>query len=220
MNKQQKTSAFLVSFFILLGAAFSFYYYYSSNGINKQPKVAIESIPGQTIRPFSFVDQDGDTVTKKDMEGKVAVIEYFYTTCKSMCPIMNENMDKVYQAFRNSKDFVILSHTVDPATDNVAALKAYSMKFNADPRVWKFLTGSKKALYDQARYSYGMAAVDSSVNIKDDFIHTNVFVLVDKEGRLRLHLDKDGNPVAYDGTSAKSVQGLIQDIRYLLKQKS
>lgn len=219
MNKQQKTGAFLATFFILLGAGFSFYYYYSANGINRKPKVAIQSIPGQTIRPFSFVDQDGDTVTKKDMQGKVAVIEYFYTTCKSICPVMNENMDKVYQAFRNSNDVIILSHTVDPLRDSVAALKAYSMKFNADPRIWKFLTGDKKALYDQARYSYGMAVVDTATNIADDFIHTNIFVLIDKEGRLRMHLNSDGNPVAYDGTDAKSVAGLIQDIKYLQTEK-
>lgn len=215
MNKQQRTSAFLVTFFILFGAAFAFYYYYSSNGINRKPKVAIQSIPGQTIRPFSFVDQNGDTVTKKDIKGKIAVIEYFYTTCKSICPIMNENMEKVFQAFRNSNDVVILSHTVDPARDSVAALKAYAQRFNADARVWKFLTGSKKALYDQARYSYGMAAVDTTTDISEDFIHTNVFVLIDKEGRLRMHLNEDGNPVAYDGTNAKSVESLIKDIKYL-----
>lgn len=219
MTKQQKTSAFLASFFILLGAGFAFYYYYSSNGINRKPKVSIMSIPGQTIRPFSFIDQDGDTVTKADMKGKVAVIEYFYTTCKSICPIMNENMDKVYQAFRNNNDVIILSHTVDPKRDSVAALKAYSMKFDADPRIWKFLTGDKKALYDQARYSYGMSTVDTTTNIDEDFIHTNVFVLVDKEGRLRMHMNADGNPVAYDGTNAKSVADLISDIRILQNEE-
>lgn len=127
-------------------------------------------------------------------------------------------MEKVFQAFRNSNDVVILSHTVDPETDSVAALKAYGKRFNADPRIWKFLTGSKKALYDQARYSYGMSVVDSSSSIEDQFIHTNIFVLVDKHGRLRLHLDNNGNAVAYDGTDSKSVAGMISDIRILEKE--
>lgn len=217
--KKQSVTVILVSFFILLGAAFSFYYYYASKEI-KKPKVAIQSIPGQNIRPFSFINQEGDTVTRKVMDGKVAVIEYFYTTCKSICPKMNENMAKVYQAFRNSNDVIILSHTVDPLRDSVAAMKAYSLRFDADPAKWMFLTGDKKALYDQARYSYGMAAVDTAIeDISEDFIHTNIFVLVDKEGRLRMHINKDGNPEAYDGTSEKSVHQMIEDIKYLQEEK-
>jgi protein SCO1/2 len=217
--KKQKVTVILVSFFILLGAAFSFYYYYASKEI-KKPKVAIQSIPGQSVRPFSFINQEGDTITRKVMDGKVAVIEYFYTTCKSICPKMNENMAKVYQAFRNSNDVIILSHTVDPLRDSVAAMKAYSLRFDADPEKWIFLTGDKKALYDQARYSYGMGVVDTTAeDISEDFIHTNIFVLVDKQGRLRMHLNKDGNPEAYDGTSEKSVHQMIEDIKYLQEEK-
>lgn len=131
---------------------------------------------------------------------------------------MNENMNTVYKAFKDADDVIILSHTVDPVTDSVATLKAYSEKFNPNPKIWKFLTGDKKALYDQARYSYGMSTVDNSdadSDIDEAFIHTNVFVLVDKDGRIRMHVNKEGNPVAYDGTNASSVNDLIEDIKYL-----
>lgn len=219
MKKSQKAPLFLAIFFIIAGTAFSFYYYKVTKEI-KKPKVAIVSAPGQLVRPFSFINQDGDTVTRKVMDGKIAVVEYFFTTCKSICPIMNENMAKVYQAYRNNDDVIILSHTVDPENDTVAAMKAYSLRFDADPKHWEFLTGDKKALYDQAKYSYLLSTVDSSVNdIDDEFIHSNLFVLVDKQGRLRMHVDKNGNPKAYDGTNEQSVAELIADIKSLETEK-
>jgi len=220
MKKSQKVPLFLVCFFIVLGTAFSFYYYHVSQEI-KKPKVAIVSQPGQLVRPFSFINQEGDTITRKIMDGKIAVVEYFFTTCKGICPKMNENMAKVYQAFRNSDDVVILSHTVDPEHDSVAAMKAYSLRFDADPQHWAFLTGDKKELYDQARYSYLISVEDSTVsNIDEDFIHSNLFVLVDKQGRLRMHINKDnGNPKAYDGTNEQSVADLIEDIKALQEEK-
>lgn len=218
MKGGNKTTVLLVSFFILLAAGFSFYYYAKSKEIRK-PKVAITSPPGQSIRPFAFLNQEGDTITKKDIEGKIVVVEYFFTTCKSICPKMNENMAKVYQAFRGSDDVVILSHTVDPKRDTVEAMKAYSMRFDADPDKWMFLTGDKQALYDQARYSYVVTAVDEAASeIEDDFIHTNIFVLVDKQGRLRTHINDEGNPESYDGTSESSVAKLIEDIKMLQQE--
>ena len=216
MKKSQKVPLFLAIFFIAIGTAFSFYYAKVSKEI-KKPKVAIVSAPGQLVRPFSFIDQDGDTVTRKVMDGKVAIVEYFFTTCKGICPKMNENMAKVYQAYRNSDDVIILSHTVDPEHDSVAAMKAYSLRFDADPKHWLFLTGNKKELYDQAKYSYLLSTVDSTVSdINEQFIHSNLFVLVDKRGRLRMHIEKEtGNAQAYDGTNEQSVADLIADIKVL-----
>lgn len=209
---------FFVSFFILLAAVFSGFYYYHTN-VSKKPNVAIQSQPGQTIRPFSFINQDGDTITKKDIEGKIVVVEYFFTTCQGICPIMNDNMFTVYEAFKAYDDVVILSHTVDPKRDTVEAMKAYSLKYDADPKKWMFLTGDKKELYDQAYFSYGLTTANESVeNIDEDFIHSNVFVLVDKHGRLRMHLNKDNNPVPYDGTDEESVARLIEDIHEVLKE--
>lgn len=216
MKKSQKVPLILSVFFIILGTSFSFYYYSVSKEI-KKPKVAIVSQPGQLVRPFTFINQEGDTVTRKVMDGKIAVVEYFFTTCKGICPKMNENMAKVYQTFRNSDDVIILSHTVDPEHDTVEAMKAYSLRYDADPKHWLFLTGNKKELYDQARYSYLISAVDSTVtSIDEQFIHSNLFILVDKQGRLRMHIESEsGNPKAYDGTDEQSVAKLIADIKAL-----
>lgn len=208
--KANKTAIFLLAFFILLAAVFMTYYY----SVNKKPKtLATLGEPGHRVGNFSFTNQDGETITQDDVKGKIYVVEYFFTTCKGICPKMNENMTKVYDAFRGNKDVLILSHTVDPKKDTVAAMKEYSLRFDADPKQWMFLTGSKKELYDMARYSYLVTAVDDTaqVDIESDFIHTDRFVLIDGDGRVR------GAP--YTGTDPQSVQQLIGDIKELLKEK-
>jgi protein SCO1/2 len=213
--KRQRLTVILVTFFILLASGFAFYYYSVSKEM-RQPELSIIGEPGQNIRPFAFLNQEGDTITNKNIKNKVVVVEYFFTTCKGICPKMNENMAKVYQAYRNDDDVIILSHTVDPQRDSVPAMKAYSLRFDADPKHWMFLTGDKKALYDQAYYSYLMTAVEErNPNVEEDFIHTEKFVLVDRKGRLRMRLAKDGKAEAYDGTNEKSVAQLIEDIKLL-----
>jgi protein SCO1/2 len=210
MQTRQKVTIFLITFFILLGAAFMTYYY---NVSREHPKtLPILGEPGHKTRYFAFINQDGKTITKKDVEGKIFVVEYFFTTCKGICPKMNENMTKVYAAFKGNNDIRILSHTVDPMKDTVAAMKAYSLRFDADASQWFFLTGDKRELYDMARYSYLVTAVDdtASVNIDDDFIHTDRFVLVDRLGQIRGQ---------YEGTDMKAVTQLIGDIKELLKEK-
>lgn len=217
--KRQRITVILVAFFILLSAGFAFYYYSLSKKM-KQPELVVAGEPGHKIRPFSFLNQEGDTVTQEAIKGKILVVEYFFTTCKGICPKMNENMSKVYQAFRSDDDVLILSHTVDPERDSVPAMKAYSLRFDADPKHWMFLTGTKQALYDQAYYSYLMTAVEErNPNVEEDFIHTEKFVLVDKKGRLRMRVDKDGRPLAYDGTNEKSVAQLIDDVKLLEEEE-
>lgn len=170
---------FLVSFFILLSAGFMFYYYRVVKD-SRNPGLAFWGDDhGPSVRPFRFVNQEGDTITEQDVKGKILVVEYFFATCKSICPKMNENMAKVYQAFRTDDDVLILSHTVDPKNDSVAALKAYSQRFDADPKHWMFLTGDKAALYSQARLSYKITAVEKTTEN------------IDKEQRI---IDKIGIP--------------------------
>ena len=125
---------------------------------------------------------------------------------------MNYKMAKVYQAFRGNEDVKILSHTVDPLKDTVGAMKEYSLRFDADPKQWIFLTGDKKQLYDMARYSYLVTAADDTtiVDIESDFIHTDRFVLIDRQGQVRGQ---------YEGTNAGEVNQLIGDIKELLKEK-
>lgn len=208
----------LVAFFILLAAAFSFYYYRVSQDFKKPALVYYGGDQGSSIRPFQLVNQEGDTITEAAMKDKIVIVEYFFTTCKSICPKMNENMAKVYESVRTDEDVLILSHTVDPKNDTVAAMKAYSMKFNADPKRWMFLTGDKETLYNQAYHSYKINTADSSTDIEHAFIHSPDFVLVDKQGRLRAHKGKDNGIELYDGTDTASVNQLIEDIKILKKE--
>lgn len=217
--KKNKTAVILVIFFILLGAAFSFYYYNLSKELKKPDLMHYGGDPGSSIRPFSFANQDGDTITEQDVKGKILVVEYFFTTCKSICPVMNDQMARVYDAFRMDDNVLILSHTVDPKNDTVAAMKAYSLKYDADPKKWMFLTGTKEDLYNQAYHSYKLNAIDSSTDIEHAFIHSNQFVLVDKNGRLRANKDENDQIALYDGTDTASVDQLIKDIKTLETEK-
>ena len=177
------------------------------------------------VQEFSFINQDGKVVTQRDVEGKVYVAEYFFTTCKGICPKMNANMRRVFDAYKDEPGFMILSHTCMPETDSVPLLKAYEeqmiggkLKKNSDgsykieyvtagkPIVnpnWNFVTGDKASLYKMARESYMIDnnKPDSSQLIKDQFIHTQFFRLVDKQGRTRGEV--------YDGLKNDEVEKLI-----------
>jgi protein SCO1/2 len=166
--------------------------------------------PVTYIRPFSFIDQDGRTFTEKDVAGKVFVAEYFFTTCKGICPKMNQNMKTVYTELQDKKDFLILSHTSDPENDSAAKMKQYADSMGVDTKKWIFLTGNKKELYDIARVSY---TIDDPANnlktIDDDFLHTQFWALVDKEGDVRK---------IYDGLKESEVKQMIRDAEKLLKE--
>lgn len=207
---KRTTTIILVSFFIVFAAVFMTYYYSQTRDLPK--KLPILGNPGHRVSDFSFTNQDGKTVTLANVDGKIRVVNYFFTTCKGICPRMNENMTKVYQAYRGNNDILILSHTVDPKKDTVGAMKAYSMHFDADPNQWMFLTGDKKALYEMARDEYLVTAVDdtATADINSDFIHSERFILVDKGGRIRGQ---------YDGLNAGEVNQLIGDIKELLKEE-
>ena len=206
--KNQKTTAFLVSFFILLSTIFMGYFY----KVSHEQKVTLPVLgnPGHHVEAFSFINQDGKTITNNDVKGKVCVVEYFFTTCRGICPKMNEHMTNIAKAFRGNKSVLILSHTVDPKHDTVQAMKEYSLRFDADPNQWEFLTGDKQQLYNMARYSYLINAEDDTagVSIDKDFIHDNHYVLVDKDGRIRGF---------YDGLKMEEVNKLIADVNTLLK---
>lgn len=164
---------------------------------------------------FTFIDQQGKPITREDLAGKIYVVEYFFTTCESICPKMNDNMAKVYAAFRGNDRVKIMSHTVDPEEDSPEVLREYSLKFDADPNQWHFVTGDKKRLYEMAVNSYLLALAEDSASKKvmPDFIHTPNFVLVDGKGYLR-------GRGSYDGTSAADVNQLIGDIKLLLKEEA
>ena len=167
---------------------------------------------GHKIGNFSFLDQNGNTVTQNDVKGKVFVAEYFFTTCQTICPIMNKQMQRVHEAYRKNDEVNILSFTVNPEIDTVEQMKRYADEHKADGKKWHFLTGEKDKLYELARKSFFVLKQAESQNQGDvgsDFIHTNNFVLVDQKLRIRGY---------YDGTNSKEVDRLIKDIDLLLNE--
>lgn len=163
------------------------------------------------VRPFAFTDQDGKQLTDKDVAGKVYVAEYFFTTCPGICPDMNNNMRKVYEKFKDENDFLILSHTCDPETDSVPRMKRYADSMKVDTKKWIFLTGRKDSLYNAARVSYTIDdPANNLVSIDDQFIHSQFWALVDKNGDVIK---------IYDGLKDSEVKELIKDARRLLKEK-
>lgn len=163
------------------------------------------------VKAFSFQNQYGATTTYRDVAGKVYVAEYFFTTCKSICPIMNRNMKLVHDRYKSEKDFLILSHSVDPETDSVGRMKFYADSLGVNHSNWLFLTGAKDSLYNAARVSYLLDdPKNNNADIADQFIHTQFFALVDRSGQVRK---------IYDGLKKEELEELIQDIEGLLKEK-
>jgi protein SCO1/2 len=166
--------------------------------------------PISYVQPFSFTNQNGKIVTQRDVAGKVFVVNYFFTTCKSICPKMNNEVRKVYEHFKNDNDFLILSHTSDPATDSAAKLKRYADSMQVMTPNWIFLTGRKDSLYRQARLSYRIDDPNNSVqSIDDDFLHTQFLALVNKKGEV---------VKIYDGLRPTEINELIKDAERLLKE--
>lgn len=168
---------------------------------------------GHTIGSFSFQNQEGETITENDVKGKIFVAEYFFTTCLTICPVMNDQMQRVHKKFKSNNSIRILSFTVDPKTDTVEQMKRYADSHKADPKSWFFLTGEKDKLYELARKSFFVlkpAEAENQGDVGSDFIHTNNFVLVDRKMRIRGY---------YDGTSSKEVEKLMTDIDLLLEEK-
>lgn len=161
-----------------------------------------------TVPVFEFVNQDGQKVTPATFAGKIYVTEYFFTTCESICPIMNSHLQQLYQEFKNEPDLMFLSHTVDPETDSVPVLKAYADAHGVTDGRWHFVTGPKAHLYELARKGYVLNAEEGNGGA-DDFIHTQNFALVDKEKHIRGY---------YDGTDSAEMQRLKAEIKILLDE--
>ncbi|WP_126246114.1 SCO family protein [Chitinophaga rhizosphaerae] len=176
--------------------------------VQSRQQLPVLGEPGHHAGSFAFMNQDGRTLTEKDVAGKVTVVEYFFTTCPGICKQMNRNLDRVYKEFRNNPDFMILSHTVDPEMDSVPVLHAYAATIDALGGNWQFLTGNKDTLYRMAREEYLLSVEDSGKKgTEEDFIHTQYVCLVDGERRLRGF---------YDATDSASVGKMIEDAKILI----
>lgn len=167
---------------------------------------------GHVVQDFAFVNQYGEQISEKTVEGKIYVVDYFFTTCGSICPIMTGQMKRVQAAYLNENDVLILSHTVWPEVDTVEQMLRYAKEKGVVKNKWHLLTGNKERLYDLARKSYFVLKPAEAEDVGDgnsDFIHTNNFVLIDRNRQIRGY---------YDGTDSTEVGKLIRDIDLLLKE--
>ena len=154
------------------------------------------------IADFKLVDQNGDTITNSTYEGKIYVADFFFTTCKSICPKMSRNMVTLSNELIDEPNIMFLSHSVMPEVDSVAVLREYADKYNVDDSRWHLVTGNKEQIYDLARKSY-FAATNEGDGGVDDFIHTENFILIDPHRRIRGF---------YDGTSQEEMERLIEEL--------
>lgn len=175
------------------------------------PELVDESMQAVTenhkIPDFELIDQDKNVFTLANVDGYYYVADFFFTTCPTICPNMSAQLQRVQEVYSDDEDFLILSHTVQPEIDSAEILKEYAQRYDATDK-WKFLTGDKKTIYNLARKSYFAAVTEGDGGV-NDFIHTENFVLIDKEKRIRGF---------YDGTSETSVDQLITDIEILAQE--
>lgn len=166
---------------------------------------------------FSFTNQNGKTITHKDYDGKVYVVEFFFTTCPSICPIMNRNMVRIQNEFYGNPDLGIASFSINPEHDTPQVLKAYAESYKITNPNWHLLTGDKAEIYTLANEGFHIYAGES-LDSDEVFEHSGLFALIDKEGNIRSRYDENGNPVIYyDGLEAEGIRMITEDIKLLLK---
>jgi len=157
----------------------------------------------QTIPPIKYINQYGDSISDKNLKGNIYVADFFFTTCPSICPVMQRNMLNVYNAFKDSAGFKIISYTIDPQHDSVPVLKKYADRLGISGNTWWLLQGHKDETYHIAK-SYLVSVQEK--NPQGEYIHDGYFILIDKQKRIR---------GTYEGTDPEEVKKLIADIKIL-----
>ena len=182
------------------------------NPADVNPKLVDESIKhvrrNHKVADFSLFNQNGETITQQDYEGKIYVADFFFTRCMTICPVMTNNIGKLQEVFKNDDDIKFLSLSVTPEMDSIPILRAYADKKGVIDAKWNITTGDKKHIYHLARKSY-FTVLDEGDGGLQDFIHTENFVLVDKKQQIRGY---------YDGTNNEDIERLIVDIKILQKE--
>jgi protein SCO1/2 len=188
--------------------------------INGEPK---------KVPAFSFTDQNGKTITNKDYEGKVFVVEFFFTTCPTICPRMNANLIKIQNTFEEFKNFGVASFTINPDYDTPEILKAYAEKYGVTNANWHLMTGDKEAIYKLSNEGFNLYTAEES-EVAGGFEHSGNFALIDKNGFIRSRKDEFGNPIIYyrgivselekvdDDGAPEEISKLKEDIKKLLNE--
>jgi len=216
-KKSLPTLLFMIVFSI--GAIYTFYKIQTPveklpilNPVDINPKLVDKSVrfvrKDHKIAPFKMTDQNGDTISNATYKNKIYVADFFFTRCESICPIMTNYLAQIQEVYKNDADVMFLSFSVTPKIDSTSVLKDYAIKYGVNDAKWHLVTGSKKEIYKLARQSY-FTVLDEGDGGKQDFIHTEQLVLIDKKQQIR---------GLYDGTDKEQVNKLIQDIAILKKE--
>ena len=167
---------------------------------------------------FSLTNQNNETISNETYEGKVYVLEFFFSTCPTICPKMNANLKQVEMQFKGQKDFGVASITINPETDTSEVLKKHAQDLEITSENWHFLTGDKEYIYKIANKGFNMYAAENS-KVNGGFEHSGLFALIDKEGNIRCRKDDFGNPILYyDGLEKKGIKAITEDIKLLLQE--
>jgi protein SCO1/2 len=184
-----------------------------NNGTADQSLVKIGPAP-----EFILTNQDNKTITNANYNGKVYVLEFFFSKCPTICPKMNKNLVTIQNKFFGNPNFGIASITIDPQNDTPQVLKEHADLLGAKSSNWHFLTGDKKYIYELANKGFNLYAGENS-KVSGGFEHSGFFALIDKQGNIRCRKDEYGNPTLYyEGLEAKGVQTIQQDIAILLRE--
>jgi protein SCO1/2 len=197
-------------------------YFYTTRGYNTFSKLEVIGKEGHKIPDFSFINQNNDVVIKDSLNGNIYIANFFFTSCPTICPVMTKNMAYVQRKLRVYPDIRFLSHTVDPINDTPERMLDYintlkSKNININLANWDFVTGDKKELYEIASAYFVNVSPDSLA--PGGFLHSEYFVIIDKEGKVRSGIDKNNNVVGvYDGTNDAQMKDLINDVKVLLAE--
>lgn len=178
--------------------------YFNSADFTPEWNTARHKIP-----EFSFINQNGEEVNNKTFKGKIYIADFFFTSCPGICPKLTKNMHAIQEAYKNEDDIMLLSHTVMPWRDSIPLLKKYAEKYNVNPNKWHLVTGDKDELYDIARKGYFADEDFTKTQDESNFIHTENFILIDKQGYIR---------GVYNGTLPVDVERLKRHIKILKKE--
>jgi protein SCO1 len=175
------------------------------------------TIIGQAPK-FQLTDQNNKTISNKEYDGKVYVVEFFFSTCASICPIMNKNMVSIQNEFFGNPNFGIASITINPENDTVEVLKKHATFLKVSSVNWHFLTGNKEYILNLANKGFNLFASENQ-KVNGGFEHSGLFALIDKKGNIRCRKDAQGNPIMYyDGLESKGVNAIKEDIKLLLEE--
>ena len=162
-----------------------------------------------TIRPFNLISQENRIFTEKDIDGKICVADFFFTTCPGICPKMTKSMSNIQKEFINDDEVLLLSHSVTPEKDSVSILKKYALEKNVNFKRWKLLTGDKNEIYNLGRKYYFVEEDEGIKKSNNVFLHTENFILIDKQRHIR---------GIYNGLDPNSITNLIQDVKILKEE--